>query len=398
MGKKARIGDGTESLQGVARLDEDWRIVETVLPVGWMEQAYTQGAIQRTRGIKDARQLLRLMLIHLADGCGLRETAARARLTGLANMSDVAILKRLRGCGAWFEWMSQQLRRAASGPDAAALLPGRRIRAVDGTMVSEPGDTGSQWRLHYSLQLPGLQCDEVTLTTPALGETLKRYQIAPGDVLIADRGYAHPAGIAHVIDHQGDVLIRCNLVTLPFTDRNGQALDILAHLRTLSVGEAGDWPVAVRFGKRLIPGRLCAIKKSAAATAKAEQRVRRESQRGQSVIRPETIEAAAYVFVFSTLTRDTLGADGVLELYRMRWQIELHFKRLKSVIGLGHLKKHDEIAAKAWLQGKLMVACLIDRLIHWSDAISPWGFAFERAAAPEDQGCATAPAQPLQLA
>lgn len=304
------------------------------------------GALRRTRGIKDPTQLLRVMLMHLADGCGLRETAARAKLAGLADVSDVAILKRLKGCGAWFEWMAQGLRLHIATQVTDAIPPGRRLRAVDGTMVSEPGETGSRWRLHYSLCLPSLHCDEVTLTTPKEGETLKRYRIERGDILVADRGYAHPMGICHVIDRDADVLIRCNLVTLPFTERQGQPFDVLAHLSQLGSAEAGDWPVAVRAGKRLVSGRLCAVKKSAAATEQAQRRVRRESQRGQVQIRPETLEAAGYVFVFTTLN-EAFSAPRVLGIYCLRWQIELHFKRLKSLISLGHLKKHDDIAAKA---------------------------------------------------
>jgi hypothetical protein len=232
--------------------------------------------------------------------------------------------------------------------------------------------------LHYSLCLPALHCDEVTLTSPQEGETLKRYHVERGDILVADRGYAHPLGICHVLDRGADVLIRCNLVTLPFSERQGQPFDVLAHLRELGSAEAGDWPVAVRAGKRLVPGRLCAVKKSAAATAKAQQRVRRESQRGQTQVQPETLEAAGYVFVFTTL-KDECSAARVLSLYRARWQIELHFKRLKSLISLGHLKKHDEIAAKAWLQGKLLVAFLIERLIWMSHAVSPWGYPIDES-------------------
>lgn len=61
-------------------------------------------------------------------------------------------------------------------------------------------------------------------------------------------------------------------------------------------------------------------------------------------------------------------------MYRARWQIELVFKQLKSLAGLGHLKKHDPDAARAWLQGKLLVALLIDALRVASEAFSPWGY------------------------
>ena len=54
--------------------------------------------------------------------------------------------------------------------------------------------------------------------------------------------------------------------------------------------------------------------------------------------------------------------------------IELSFKRLKSLLQLGHLKKTDKEGAKAWLQGKLLVACLIETLIFTAERFSPWGY------------------------
>ncbi len=167
-------------------------------------------------------------------------------------------------------------------------------------------------------------------------------------------------------------------------------LDILAHARTFQVGQASDSFACVylkppsgaktdaKSGKRAprppaVDGRLCAIRKSEAAAAKARDRVRRESQRNGTVLQPQTLEAAAYVFIFTTLPKQVSAAQ-VLEIYRLRWQIELEFKRLKSLIALGHLKKHDPQAARSWMQGKLVVALLIARLIAHAERVSPWGY------------------------
>ncbi len=370
-------------------LGEDWRIVEALLPDRWMEMARELGAFQRARGVADARALLQVMLIHLGEGCGLRETAARASLAGIAQVSDVALLKRLRSCGPWFEWLAQQLRAAQPQPEAQGLLAGRQLRVVDGSVVREPGVTGSQWRLHYAIALPGLQCQEVHLGPCDDGETLKRFAVHAGDILVADRGYAHPGGIAHVRRHGGDVIVRMNLVTLPLTHPGtGKPLDVLAQVRGLQAGQAGSWPAclkvkAERGGQRAqeIVGRLCAVRKSVAAAAMARDRVRRESMRGRKQVQPQTLEAAEYVLVFTTLGA-AISAEQVMTLYRMRWQIELEFKRLKSLIQLGHLKKHDARAARSWLQGKLLVALLIARLIAHAERVSPWGYEIAWFAAP----------------
>jgi transposase len=90
-------------------------------------------------------------------------------------------------------------------------------------------------------------------------------------------------------------------------------------------------------------------------------------------IRPETIESAGYIFVFTTLDR-RFTPTTILELYRGRWQIEITFKRLKSIIGVGHLKKTDLEAAKSWIHGKLLVAFLIEALIVAAERFFPWGY------------------------
>ena len=191
---------------------------------------------------------------------------------------------------------------------------------VDGSVVREPGLTGSQWRLHYAIGLPSLQCQEVHLGPSDEGETLKRFQVHKGDIFVADRGYAHPGGIAHVKRHGADVIVRMNLVTLPLTHPGtDRPLDVLKHVRGLQVGQAGSWPACLRVkaergGQRAheVVGRLCAVRKSAAATLKGQDRVRRESMRGRSQVQPQTLEAAEYVLVFTTLamSRSLLNTAG----------------------------------------------------------------------------------------
>lgn len=58
-------------------------------------------AFQRARGIKTASDLLRLMLSYCLGERGLRSTAAWAAAMGIADISNVALLYRLRQCGDW---------------------------------------------------------------------------------------------------------------------------------------------------------------------------------------------------------------------------------------------------------------------------------------------------------
>jgi len=141
---------------------DDWELIRRLLPEGWEAQAKPLGALRRTRAIPDAATLLRVLLVHLADGCSLAETTARVVELGWCRLSVVALIKRLRGAGPWLNWMCQGL-WAGRGRRRATLR--RRVRAVDSTRVVEGGPTGSQWRIHYALNpgAPGRTCAVTTL-------------------------------------------------------------------------------------------------------------------------------------------------------------------------------------------------------------------------------------------
>jgi hypothetical protein len=357
----------------VASIEQDWDVVTAMLPAQWRAKAVELGAVRRLRGFASVEALLRVLMIHLADGCSLRETVVRARAGDLADVSDVALLKRLRGCGPWFQWMAQELAASMSLPVVPnALLAGRCVRLIDGSSVCEPGATGSTWRLHYALNLHTLSCDEVHVTEATVGESLTHFAIHAGDVIMAERGFANRRGLRYVVQHKADAVLRTSLINLPLQDRRGRPLAVLPLLRSLKIGQAADWPAWAQDDKGVIAVRVCAYKKTLAQTLAAQQAIQQEATKKRREVKPETLEAAAYVIVLTTLTQPS--AEVIMEFYRRRWQIELAFKRLKSLLQLGHLKKIDKDGAKAWLQGKLLVACLVETLILTAERFSPWGY------------------------
>lgn len=353
--------------------EDDWHVLLTFLPSGWQEKAVKSGALVRNRKFT-AETLLRTLLIHLAEGCSLRETAVRAKLGGVANVSDVALLKRLKASGEWLRWMASELMAMWITKQPSFIYDlGYRIRIIDGSTIQEPGATGSSWRLHYSIELPQLRCDEVYVTEPVIGESFKQFSVKPKDLFIGDRGFGNRNSVRHVVENGGAVLVRINATNLPLKDKDNK-FDLLTRLRTLKKTQAGDWDVLVPYDNSThICGRLCAIKKSKEAAERARRKAIQESSKKGHVPKPETIEIAEYVMVFTTL-ESKFKASTILEMYRGRWQIELIFKRLKSILGLGHLKKIDPEGAKAWIHGKLFVAFLIEALVSCGESFFPWGY------------------------
>jgi hypothetical protein len=364
-----------------ATIDQEWGIIADFLPPGWQELARTSGALRRARKVSDPETLLRLILLHVGAGLSLRQAAARAKRTGLASISDVALLKRLRGASRWLQILAEKM--FASSPFRRPLgevPPDRCIRVVDATNVSEPGSTGTDWRIHYVLELPTLECDFFEVTDISGGETYKRLPVSPGDIILGDRGYSHRAGVAHVVDAGGDVVVRLNSTAFPLMDATGASLDLLTLLRPLEGHEPGEWAVRFEAGGQVYKARLCAVRKSAAAAEKAKQKILREGRKNKKkAVRPQTLELAEYVLVLTTLLRKTLSCANVLLLYRARWQIELAFKRIKSLFGAGHVPKYDPESARAWIHAKLLAVFLIERLKEEARFFSPWGFQLHSA-------------------
>ena len=167
-------------------LGEDWEVIVGCLPDGWEEQARLTGALRRTRRFGNPERLLRTLLIHLAEGCSLRETAVRAQQGGLAAVSDVAVMKRLRASEEWLRWMAFEIIGAHRDLRLPPGAKGHRVRLVDATTVSEPGSTGTDWRLHYALELTTLSCDFFELTDVHGGEGYTRLPVSPGDLILGD--------------------------------------------------------------------------------------------------------------------------------------------------------------------------------------------------------------------
>lgn len=358
-------------------VEEDFEFLLSFLPEGWENQAKALGALTRCRKIPNAEILLRLLLIHLAEGCSLRETALRAREGNIIEVSDVAIMDRLKQSTEWFRWMNMEIMKRWIVKQPATVFGNQwNIRIVDGTRIKEPGPTGSSWLIHYSIGLPSLRCNELLICNPrGNGESFRNFKINKGDFIIGDRAYGVFPGISHVKTNGGEVLSRFALSNLPLHTLEGNKFYLLKHLRTLKPNEIGDWDVIVSGKTGQIEGRVCAIKKSKQAAQKAINKIKRRAQKdGTKEIKKATIESAKYIFVFTTARRDQITKANILEMYRGRWQIELVFKRLKSIMGLGHLRKTDKQASIAWIQGKLFVAFIIEALICQAESFFPWGY------------------------
>ena len=358
-------------------LPEEWTVLRSWLPDELGERARKTGFMQRARGLQDAELWLRLILMHVAGGLSLQQTAVRARELGLAKITSVALFKRLRKAERWLADLTQFMladHQRLFGRQAAVRVP-YRLRIIDATDIQEPGDTGTGLRVHYSLRLPELRCDHYELTDKRGGEKLGRFSFHPGELVLADRGYSHRAGVAAVLEAKADVLLRWNPATLPVDGPQGEPWDLLSRLRRLKVREVGHWEVSFVFGGKRYGLRLCARRKSRTKAQSARKKALRKAARNQSrTPDARSLELTEYVLVLTSVPPATLSAAKVLELYRLRWQIEQAFKRLKSLLAFGHVPKSSDQSAKSWMQAKILTSLMIERVALCGRFFSPWGY------------------------
>jgi Transposase DDE domain len=325
-------------------------------------------AFLRPREVKSAVDLLRMVLAYCLGDKGLRSTAAWATAVGLVDISNVALLYRLRQCGPWLSMLIGQA-LVARAPAAAA---GRLIRIIDGTTVPKAGGAGSRnklWRVHSAFDLPSERFGAFELTDESEGERLDRIPVVKGEIRIADRAYMQPERMAAVLDQGADLIVRAGWKSARWLDADGIPLDLIATLRKAgSVGRIDrKIGIAPKAGA-VLRLRLVAIRKPAEAAAAARAKATREAQRGGHKLSPATLVAADWVILVTSLAADAFSADDIFALYRLRWRIELAFKRLKSVIGLKGPPGTDERSAKPFVLAHLLMILLLEPLVDAFEA------------------------------
>ena len=188
-------------------------------------------AFLRARAIASAVDLLRVVLAYCLGEGGLRSTAAWATAIGLADLSNVALLQRLRQCGAWLALLVGEA-LAAAAPQASR---GRLIRIIDATTVPKAGTAAKKgnklWRIHSAFDLPRERFGHFELTDQHGGETLDRIPVVKGEIRIADRVYLQPDRIAIVLDEGADVVIRAGWRNARWLDAEGKPVDLVAEFR-----------------------------------------------------------------------------------------------------------------------------------------------------------------------
>jgi Transposase DDE domain len=334
------------------------------------------GAFRRAREIECAVDCLRLVLAYCLGALGLRLTAARAEALGIASISNVALLKRVRKALPWLECLvARQLAAATPGERNIAAAHGRLVRLVDGTTVAKKGlkdqANGGLWRVQATFDLPTERFSAFDLTDETVGEQFDRAAVVAGEIRIGDRYYLQPERIAKVLVGQGDIIVRARWNAVRWLEANGDKADLIAMLkaargrgiidRSVWIARADAPPLALR---------LVAIRRPKEARDQAIEAARRKAKKNGATIQPQTLVAAEWMILVTSLPKETFSLADISALYRLRWRIEIAFKHLKSGTGLTRPPAETAAMAKAYVLAHLLLILLTEPLIaeHLGDS------------------------------
>jgi Transposase DDE domain len=326
-------------------------------------------AFVRAKKVKTPEHLLRLVLLYCGLDKSLRTVAGI--FTALYEpLTDQSVAERLRACGPWVKALLRQMLPLVP---VAALAEGRRLLVIDASTVQAPGATGTDHRLHLCLDLVSLEFIEVLVTDVHSGETLKHFALGPGDVVVADRGYAQPQGLSAAVQQGAELIVRLNPFSVVLTTPTGQSLVLGVALKRQPAETIRTLPVVIRSacGQHEVRGCVHAYRLSAEQANRARQKCRQRHKTGQP--QAAALLLAGWVLVFTTLAPAVLSAETILAVYRCRWQVEIAIKRWKSVLDVDALRaKAGSPLAEVWLHGKLVYALLLERRMRRSLGDS-WG-------------------------
>ena len=293
----------------------------------------------------------------------------------------MALLKRLRQCGEWLGVLVGQV-LATRVPGASQ---GRLIRIIDATAVPQAGAAAKRgngvWRIHSAFDLPSERFGAFELTDETGSERLDRIPVVKGEIRIADRVHLQTDALAAVMAAGGDVVVRTGWRSARWVKADGEPFDLPGELSNAGDKVLIDQPIWLDRGPEKPPLglRLVALRKSAQAAEAARRTARRAAQRGGRQISKATLIAADWLILITSLDPTAFPAEAVTELYRLRWRIdiELAFKRLKSLIGLKGPPGTDPRSARTYILAHLLLILLVEPIIDEFDVSPHW-----------DQACA----------
>jgi hypothetical protein len=284
-------------------------------------------------------------------------------------MVKTAVWKRVRNCVEWLRRLCENIYRNQGLLVDKPEWPGnKRVCLMDATEDASCGSAANKifHRLHYCIGLFTLSVISSRLTGSKIGGKISNFScFGKDDIVIGDRIYGTIPGIEYLRKSLSGFVLRLRAGAFNLYDGSGGRINLIRRLKGLKAGETADLEVFYKSNGKLVPLRIRAVRKSKSSEREGLARLKHGNQRKRQGREVSKVQAMynKYIIVATSMEKE-VSAKQVTELYRMRWQIEITFKRLKPVFKYDGIAGKTEQSVRAWLYGKLLLAALCETLVN----------------------------------
>ncbi len=242
----------------------------------------------------------------------LRQTAAWASMLGIAELSNPGVKYRLNQATGFLATLVDHL--------LAATILGAELRW--------PG------RIHGVFDLGRGGFSHLERTDQQGAEALDRGRAQPGEFRIGDRNFARATPLRRFRADSGDAadfIARLGWSALRLTTPAGRPFDLIGYLQCLPPDTSPheeNWRTPLGDGEPALALRLIVQRKPPQAAEATREALRRAAARTGKAVDPRSLIAAKFMLLATSLPRNGYSAKAILAVHRLRWQIEMAFKRL----------------------------------------------------------------------
>jgi len=351
------------TLLGDIRTTDYWSLLVKYLPHNFEILQSLDSFLVRRRNLTDIESFLRMCLIYALTDMPMQNTCVWAKEIDLMHMSPPAFFKRF--CKA-YNYMSQLLKEMLNEPlsNNSMIKNGINIKIIDATCIQGPGAKGTDFRLHTAIRADSTgyrwMIDDIHLTDEKIGETFRHFDLKPNDLVIGDRGYGNAKGVCHLTQYHANVLVRINPSGIRICNNDKQVIKLNKFEQ--EVRKTGC--LALDYLLPIPPEKKSKRQKSwKLKDASAWLKVRIVGCRNNK---------GEVTWLLTTVPRQIIDDKTIAALYRIRWQIEIEFKKLKSLANLGKLPSPNKgPSAKSWIVARLLGILLVERINEAANLACP---------------------------
>jgi len=240
-------------------------------------------------------------------------------------------------------------------PRLHRVLPGAGGNASNANCKLQAGYEYKRGELGFFHLTPGTCPDQAhSATLPA--------EVMPGDLVLTDLGFFR-VGTFSQYHQKGAFFLSRFLVGTTLHDAETREVIDLPPLLRASRENVLDLPVIMaNTHKDQTPCRLICLRVSEQVANERRRKLRQKAKKQGRTPKQAALALCDWILLVTNIPALWLPAAQAYSLYGLRWQIELLFKQLKSVLRIHQSNTGREARLRCELYGKLLMAVLVHRV------------------------------------